>query len=107
MPSVTIKKAQPPLVLALDVGTTSVRAELYDRKARDVRAGNASAGTPLTTTSDGAATLDPEKLLDVTLGVIDEVMQAAEAGLRPHMNVDGVPISTFWHSFLGIDAANR
>ena len=55
MPSVTPKNAEPPLVLAIDVGTTSVRAVLFDRRARDVRGVSASAETPLQTTSDGAA----------------------------------------------------
>jgi gluconokinase len=107
MPSVTPKNAEPPLVLAIDVGTTSVRGILFDRRARDIRGLAASAETPLTTTTEGAATLDPEKLLDVTLGVIDEVLHEAKSKLRPQMAVDAVAISTFWHSFLGIDADRR
>lgn len=107
MPSVTPKNAEPPLVLALDVGTTSVRGIVFDRRARDIRGLAASAETPLTTTTDGAATLDPQNLLDVTLDVIDTVLHDAKPGLRPHMAVDAVAISTFWHSFLGIDKDRR
>jgi len=107
MPSVTPKNAEPPLVLAIDVGTTSVRAVLFDRRARDVRGASASAETPLETTADGGATLDPEKLLDLTLGAIDQALQAAKERLQPGMQVDAVAISTFWHSFLGVDERNR
>ena len=107
MPSVTPKNAEPPLVLAIDVGTTSVRAILFDRRARDIRGLAASADTPLTTTADGGATLDPEKLFDVTLDAIDAVLHHAKSALRPRMAVDAVAISTFWHSFLGIDGDDR
>jgi gluconokinase len=95
MPSVTPKNAEPPLVLAIDVGTTSVRAVLFDRKARDIRGASASNETPLQATSDGGATLDAEQLLERTLQVIDEVAQAATKALRPHMLIDAVAISTF------------
>lgn len=107
MPSVTPKNAEPPLVLAIDVGTTSVRAVLFDRRARDVRGATASAETPLETTAEGGATLDPEKLLDLTFGAIDQVLQAAKERLHPGMQIDAVAISTFWHSFLGVDERNR
>lgn len=107
MPSVTPKNAQPPLVLAIDVGTSSARAVLFDARARDVRGLSASADTPLETTTDGGATLDAELLLEHTLDAIDEVMQAAKATLRPGMRVDAVAVSTFWHSFLGIDEQTR
>jgi gluconokinase len=107
MPSVTPKKAEPPLVLAIDVGTTSVRAVLFDRRARDVRGLSASSETPLQTTADGGATLDPEQMLTCTLDAIDQVLEAAKADLRPHVSIDAVAISTFWHSFIGLDADDR
>ena len=107
MPSVSPKRSEPPLVLAIDVGTTSVRAMLFDRKARDIRGTAASAETPLETTPDGGATIDAEKLLDVTLDAIDEALEAARKETRPHTLIDGVAISTFWHSFLGVDERNR
>jgi gluconokinase len=107
MPSVSARRAEPPLVLSLDVGTTSVRAMLFDRKARDMRGTAVSADTPLQTGSDGAATIEPDALLDATLDAIDRCLKAARSELPPHMGVDGVAISTFWHSFLGVDERNR
>jgi gluconokinase len=107
MPSVTPKRSEPPLVLSIDVGTTSVRAMLFDRSARDISGTASSADTPLETTSDGGATIDPEKLLDLTLSVIDQTLAAAAKELGPRAKVDGVAIATFWHGFLGIDQQNR
>jgi gluconokinase len=107
MASVSFKRSEPPLVLAIDVGTTSVRAELYDRRGRDMRGSPMSAETPLRTSADGEATLDPEKLLDVTIGVIDRALKAADDAIGSRAIVDAVAISTFWHSFLGVDERNR
>jgi gluconokinase len=107
MPSVSPRRADPPLILSIDVGTTSVRAMLFDRKARDVRGTADSAETPLVTTPDGGATLDPERLLELTLDVIDRTLNAASREMGVRARVDGVAISTFWHSFLGVDARNR
>lgn len=107
MPSVSLKNAEPPLVLAIDVGTTSLRAELYDRRGRDVRGTAMSAETPLEASADGAATLDADELLALALSVIDQTMAAASVGLAPGMEIDAVAISTFWHSFLGVDAQHR
>jgi gluconokinase len=107
MPSVTPKNAEPPLVLAIDVGTTSVRAVVFDRKARDVRGLAASAETPLHASSDGGVMLDPEQVLERTLDAIDQVTSAATTELRPGLLIDAVAISTFWHSFLGVDEQHR
>ena len=107
MPSVTPKRAEAPLVLAIDVGTTSVRAMLFDRKARDIRGTTASAETPLMTTADGGATIDPDEMLEITLGAIDQALETAKAELGPRAQVDGVALATFWHSFLGVDGQNR
>jgi gluconokinase len=107
MPSVALHLAEPPLVLAIDVGTTSVRAELYDRRGRDVEGTGMSAETPLQATAAGAATLDADQLLERTLAIVDETMTAATATLGLRAEVAAVAISTFWHSFLGVDAQNR
>lgn len=107
MPSVSPKRAEPPLVLSIDVGTTSVRAILFDRTARDIRGIAASAETPLEITPDGGATIDAEHLLELTLGAIDEALAIAKKELRPHAEFDGVAISTFWHSFVGVDDRNQ
>lgn len=107
MPSVALKNARAPLVLSIDVGTTSVRAELYDRRARAVRGSASSAETPLETSADGAATFDPEHLLTLTLGVIDQTVRAAAAEAGDGFRIDAVAIATFWHSFLGIDERDR
>src|SRR5581483_9672690 len=106
-PSVAQRNAEPPFVLAVDVGTTSVRAELFDRWARAIRGTGFAAECPVETTADGGAQIDPEALFDLTVGVIDQAVKAASKGLGEGLSIDGVAISTFWHSALGVDEQDR
>ncbi len=93
--------APPPdaLVLALDVGTSSCRASLYDLQARPVSAHVAQIHYSPRVTSDGGAELDPQSLFDKVCAVIDQVLRSARQPIA------AVSASTFWHSLLGVDAS--
>ncbi len=86
------------LVLALDVGTSSCRASVYDLQARPVGDHVAQIHYAPRVTPDGGAELNPETLFDNLCAVIDEVLRTAR---RP---IAAVAASTFWHSLLGVDA---
>jgi gluconokinase len=95
-----MEKGRPPLVLAVDVGTSSVRALLFDGRGRPCGPGSrltyAASYEP-----EGAAQVDPEHLLWLT----EEVMTRAVADdAEP---VAAVGLSTFWHSLVGVDARGR
>jgi gluconokinase len=83
-------------VLALDVGSSSARACLYDERGRE-------AGAPSQRTyearlgPDGSAELDPDELVAAARAVLDE----AGGG---H---DAVGISCFMHSLMLLDANDR
>jgi gluconokinase len=102
--AVAAVEAAEPLVLGIDVGTSSARALIYDAHARPID--GLQAQTPYTpdTTADGGVTLDPDELVDRTVEVIDEVMQAARSLSKP---IIAVGFSNFWHSLLGVDEAGR
>ncbi len=83
-------------VLALDVGSSSVRACAYDERGRELD-GEARRAYQPRLGRDGSAELDPEELLSAAQAVL------AEAG----GGVDATGISCFWHSLLLLDAADR
>jgi len=83
-------------VLALDVGSSSVRACAYDERGRELD-GEARRAYQPHLGRDGSAELDPEELLSAAEAVL------AEAG----GGVDATGISCFWHSLLLLDAADR
>jgi gluconokinase len=66
-----------PLVLAIDIGTSSVRANLYDLEARPLQGAQARGHYTLQTTPDGGAFLDPDEVLRQTMACIDRVLERA------------------------------
>ena len=64
-------------ILALDVGTSSVRAIGFDTAGRPLPGVDARTGWEPATTSDGGSELDPEALVAATASTIDRCLEAA------------------------------
>jgi gluconokinase len=88
-------------VLALDVGTSSCRASLYDLQARPMPGRSAHIVYAPSVTSDGGAELEPEVLLEQVEKTVGQVL----AGTPPRLVA--VAVSTFWHSLIGVDSGGR
>jgi gluconokinase len=86
-----------PRVLALDVGSSSVRAWVYDETATPV----AGAGAKRRYRLEPGGVLDPDRLLRDALAVLHEV------GREHAGSEDLVAASCFWHSLLAIDRSGR
>src|SRR5260370_12395884 len=85
-------------VLALDVGTSSARASLYDTTGRPLRGRSARLGHAPQVTADGGAQFDANALFEQVCSVADEVLEKKSPPLL------GVATATFWHSLMGVDA---
>jgi len=90
------------MVIALDVGTSSARAALYDARGRAVEGRFHQVSYEATTTRDGGVEHDPRTLLDAATACIDAVARAAR-----HDDVQGVAVTTFWHGLQGFDGSRR
>ena len=90
------------MVIALDVGTSSARASLYDARGRAVEGRFHQVTYEPTTTRDGGVEHDPRVLLDAATACVDAVARAAR-----HDDVQAVGVTTFWHGLLGFDAEHR
>lgn len=90
------------MVIALDVGTSSARAALYDARGRAVEGRFHQVPYEPTTTRDGGVEHDPRVLLDAATACLDAVARAAR-----HDDVRAVGVTTFWHGLLGFDVENR
>ncbi|MDP9367063.1 MAG: gluconokinase [Chloroflexota bacterium] len=102
MPStVPLAAAEAPLVLALDLGTSSLRALLFDRWGRAVQGSEEQHAHRIRTTVDGGAETDPVPLFDLLVRCIDGAL--ARAGDRVG-EIAAVGTSCFWHSLVGVDA---
>lgn len=102
--TVPLAEARAPLALAIDVGTSSTRVVAFDARARGLSRARARATHALTTDAAGAATLDPDQIVDGVAECIDAVLR--RLGKRA-ADVAVVGTSAFWHGLLGIDARGR
>lgn len=91
-----------PLVLALDLGTSSVRGRLYDAAGRAVPGTGVKRPHAPRITPDGGVEFDALAILADLAEVVDRVLDAAG---RLTAEIRGVGIATFWHSLLGTDEA--
>jgi gluconokinase len=85
------------LVLSLDVGTSGVRAALFDEQANEIS--SARVGRNASALSDFTE-LDPEMLVDEVTTAIDELLDQWSG----QEQIEAISISAFWHSLVGVDA---
>ena len=87
-------------VLAIDIGTSSIRATVYGRGLQPVRPG-AQVRYAWRTGSDGSVEAPAAAMERAVAQAIDTAL----AGVRSR--VDAVVLAAFWHSLIGVDAQGR
>jgi len=96
------------LVIALDFGTSSVRAIIFDSRGREVDIDgtvlDAQVKYAQHTTADGGVEIDADELLSHVMQCIKQILRKS-AVVRNR--IAGVGISCFWHSLVGVDDAGR
>jgi gluconokinase len=93
-----------PLVIALDVGSSSVRASLRDATGRPLRGRTVQVPLGLTTDGSGGSTLAFDRLLEVLSVALDQLVARSGPALA---RVVAVGTSCFLHSVAGLDAGGR
>ncbi len=113
---------QPPRVLAIDIGTSSVRAILFDQSAR-VASPAFQKTYDMDTTPDGGVYIDADHLAAEVASVLDdfcawdgqatggkatgrqaEGVQSGSGRAASGSNaIDGVAMTTFWHNVVGVE----
>ena len=89
------------MILALDIGTSSVRAGLYDDAGNVLPRTMVKHERRLTATEDGGAEIDADEAFDQVAAAIDDVLSKSDA------EITHVATSSFWHSLVGVDAKGR
>jgi len=99
---VSLDQALDPLVLAVDIGSTASRGDVYDAAGRPVEGGRAKVEHQFTTAADGTSTIDP----DAVVAEVEEVVTAL-ARDRLTGRIGGVALDTFASSLVGVDAEGQ
>jgi gluconokinase len=100
-PETTWDAAEAPLVLAIDIGSSSVRALTFDARGYQVELSEHQIPHRLHTDAAGASEADPENLFELVTECIDQALSLA--GARQE-DIGAVATSSFWHGLMGIDA---
>ena len=91
-------------ILALDIGTSSVRAALYDFRGDVLPETMVKNERVVEITDDGGAEIDAEEAFAQVIEAIDEVLEKNNALVE---QIQYVAASCFWHSLVGVDAEGR
>ncbi|MGH2600687.1 MAG: FGGY family carbohydrate kinase, partial [Dehalococcoidia bacterium] len=97
--SLSLRKAHDPLVLAIDIGSTASRSQLFDATGTPLRGTRQRVPHAFTTAPDGTSVIDPDQVLRDISSMIDGVLASAKSG-GP---VAGVAMDTFASSVVGVD----
>jgi gluconokinase len=89
-----------PRVLAVDIGTSSIRATLYGQGLQPLRQGS-KIKSRWRVGTDGSVEAPPASIERA----VGQAIDVALAGVRT--SVDAVVIAAYWHSLIGVDARGR
>jgi gluconokinase len=99
---VGLDDALNPLVLALDVGSTASRGDVFDAAGLPVEGGRQKVPHAFRTVGDGASEIDPDQVVDELGQIISQLATGALQG-----RIGGVALDTFAASLVGVDAEGR
>jgi gluconokinase len=107
MSVISLPEAGPPLIVALDLGTSSARALLFDGRGRNVPGLEAQVPYRMTTTPDGGVEIDADRLVGIVAQTIDELLTLVGVARNPLHPSAAVAACTFWHNLMGVDRDGR
>ena len=88
-------ESESAVLLALDIGSSGVRAALFDENAAELTRAVRNIRRSVHTN-----TIYADLLLDVVTDVVDELLSPVPT----HVRIELFAISCFWHSLVGVDA---
>ena len=91
-------------VLALDLGTSSVRAVVYDTHGQMVAPTLCDLPYKVRTTYPGEVSSDPDELVRLIASSIDAALKAAR---KERVDIIGAAAACYWHSLMGVDRNER
>lgn len=93
-----------PLVMAIDIGTSSVRVMVCDQQAKAIDQNLIQVRYQPDTTPDGGSTLDPAAMCDHVFQAIDQALQKAGSDAA---RIGTVAIDSFVANLMGLDKSGQ
>ncbi len=98
------KRAEPPFVLALDVGSSGTRGRLFDAHGRTLKRCEVRTRHQAISKADGTVVGDADAVLDEVIQIVDGLIAAAGKYAE---QIAAVACDTYASSLVGIDARGR
>ena len=93
-----------PVVLAFDLGTSGVRAALFDARGKEIEGSQAALASGFHSELGTGSDANADALVSFVAQAIDVAVARAEIFVS---RIDYVAASCFWHSLVGVDDAGR
>ena len=103
MSSVQLSSAQSPFILVIDIGTSSLRALVYDANAREVENFIARVKYQPELTDDGGSTLDARAMFAAFTSALDEI----HARIKNKIEIAAVAACSLAGNVLALDARDE
>lgn len=98
-----LAEPEQPIVLAFDIGTSGVRAGLFDHLGTEISGSQVSLSHEFPDLASGADS-NADALIEFVMRALDLAVTRAESFVS---RIDYVAASCFWHSLVGIDDKGR
>jgi gluconokinase len=95
---------EQPIVLAFDVGTSGVRAALFDGRGDEIEGSQTALSSNLHPELAAGGDADAQLLSELVAGALDAAVARAENLVS---RIDYLAASCFWHSLVGVDDQGR
>ena len=95
---------EEPIVLALDIGTSGVRAALFDGRGDEIEGSLTALRNASHYELGSGGNANADALVEFVTRAIDVAVVRAESFVS---RIDYVAVSCFWHSLVGVDNAGR
>lgn len=95
-------EALEPFVLAIDIGSTASRGDVFDASGRPLKGGRVKVSHHFTTGGDGTSEIDPDAVVGEVEQILNEFANRPVAG-----RIGGVALDTFASSLVGVTKDGR
>jgi gluconokinase len=92
-----------PVLLGLDIGTSGIRAALFDEQGRELEGASVRINSRVAR-SDDFGSIDADELVEEVADALDALFAKLYGSITP---IELISVSCFWHSLVGVDDAAR
>ena len=104
MSAISKKQAQPPLILALDIGSSATRGRIFDANAATIKKLDHRVRHQMTSATDGTNVCDADEMTHEVIEIVDSLIEKVG---KAAVDIGAVAIDTFASTLVGVDGSGK